>query len=138
MIKVFIDANVFLEVLLRRAKHEEAARLLKAGEQHLVQLFTSASVIGFIAYWMIKDLGLAKTKTLLMELLRFIRVLDVSHEQLLQTLQSNGKDIEDSIQYYTALQHGMDYLATFNGKDFRNIKGSVQVALPQQISKVIS
>lgn len=74
----------------------------------------------------------------MIELLGFIRVLDISHEQLLQALQSNGKDVEDSIQYYTALQHHMDYLATFNRKDFCNIKGNVQAALPQDILKVIS
>lgn len=134
--KVFIDANVFLEVFLQREKHEEAAALLKA-DAHRLQLFTSASVIGFIAYWLIKETGLLKTKSLLLQLTDFIRVVDISHEQLQEALQSNFKDVEDSLQYFTALQHGLDYLATFNKKDFRIIKGSVQVASPQEILRLM-
>lgn len=132
MIKVFIDANVFLEVFLQRENHEAAAALLKTNANKL-QLFTSASVIGFIAYWLIKKMGLQKTKATLLQLTDFIRVVDISHEQLQEALQSNFKDVEDSLQYFTALQHDINYLATFNKKDFKSNNGNIIAATPQEI-----
>lgn len=136
MIKVFIDANVFLEVFLQRKNHEAAAALLKA-DAHRLQLFTSASIIGFIAYWLIKETGVAKTKAALLQLTDFIQVVDISHEQLREALQSNFKDVEDGLQYFTAVQHNMNYFATFNKKDFRNGLGTIIVATPQEILKLI-
>lgn len=133
MIKVFVDANVFLEVLLRRTEHAGAAALLKAGEEHQFRLFTSASIIGFLAYWLAKEMSVAKTKTLLLQLTQFITVLELSHEQVVHALQSDFKDIEDSLQYFTALEHRMDFIATFNKKDFKTAKGAIRIAAPQEI-----
>jgi len=138
MIKVFLDANVILEVMLRRAHHEDAAAVLKAGASHHIDLFTSSSVIGFVAYWMVKDLGLQQTKNLLTKMLDFVRVNDIGHEQLLNSLHSEFKDLEDGIQYYTASQHEMDYFATLNKNDFRRAAKSVKVVSPAELMKVIS
>ena len=137
MLKVFLDANVILEVMLRRTHHADAAAVLKAGAQHHIDLFTSSSVVGFVAYWMIKDLGLQETKNLLKQLFDFVRVIDIKHEQLLYSLQAEFKDLEDGIQYYTAIQHELDYFATFNKNDFRRAMRSVKVLSPAELMKII-
>lgn len=88
-------------------------------------------------YWIIKKIGLLKTKELLLQLTDFIRVVDISHKHLLEALHSSFKDVEGSLHYFTALQHHMNYLATFNKKDFRNGKGTIIVATPQEILNLI-
>ncbi|HNR85475.1 MAG TPA: PIN domain nuclease, partial [Taishania sp.] len=36
-------------------------------------------------------------------------------------LTSNQKDFEDAIQYYTAIEFGMEIIITRNKKDFKNL-----------------
>ena len=69
---------------------------------------------------------LVETKRLLLQLLMYVRVIDMAHESALSALQSEMKDIEDALQYYAALQHKLDYFITAD-KNFA--KASVQ-ALP--------
>ncbi|MBA3649330.1 MAG: PIN domain-containing protein [Chitinophagales bacterium] len=138
MIRAFLDANVILEVLLKRREYEAAANILKSGERHHINIYTSSSVIGFIAYWLIKEAGTKKTKDILTGLLGLIRIADISHEQLLLSLAADFKDIEDGIQYYTALQHKLDYFITLNKGDFRKAKGEVQIAAPAEVLKILT
>lgn len=138
MLKVFLDANVILEVLLRRNHYEEATEILQAGEQQHIHLFTSSSVIGFIAYWLIKENGLAKAKQSLLILMNMVHTLDLTHEQLYNSLMADFKDVEDGIQYFTATLHALDYFVTYNEADFRKASGSAKVLTPSGFLKVIS
>ena len=47
-----------------------------------------------------------------MTLLADVYVIDISHEITLNALHSKIKDIEDALQYYTAMHHKLDYFIT--------------------------
>jgi len=47
-------------------------------------------------------------------------VCDVNEEIVEKGLNSNFKDFEDSIQYYSAVQSNCSIIITRNGKDFKN------------------
>ena len=59
--------------------------------------------------WILKK---GKAKELLLTLLVDIQVIDISHEIVLNALNSRIDDIEDALQYYTALHHKLDFFIT--------------------------
>jgi predicted nucleic acid-binding protein len=128
---VFVDANIVLEVLMRRSEYVASARILRAGEQGQMHLCISSSAIGFVAYWLRKEHGLAKTKEVLIGLLESLRIVDISHEYLIRALSSDFTDIEDAIQYYTALQHNIEFLITLDKKGFKQARDMTRVMTPR-------
>lgn len=47
-------------------------------------------------------------------------VCEVNEETIAKALNSNFKDFEDAVQYFTALQSNCSIVITRNGKDFKN------------------
>jgi predicted nucleic acid-binding protein len=47
-------------------------------------------------------------------------VCELNEETIDKALNSNFKDFEDAVQYYTALQTNCSIIITRNGKDFKN------------------
>jgi len=59
-------------------------------------------------------LGIQTTKTLLLELLEDIETIDCDHKTAVLAIASVMTDVEDALQYYTALQHKLDCVITFD------------------------
>ncbi|MDQ5929632.1 MAG: hypothetical protein QG594_1412, partial [Bacteroidota bacterium] len=47
-------------------------------------------------------------------------VCELNEEIICKALNSNFKDFEDAVQYFTALQSNCSIIITRNGKDFKN------------------
>lgn len=114
--KVFIDANLILDLSLQRENYEAARNILQYGINGRIKLFTTPSIIHITAYWVNKAYGANRTKQLLLALLNDVQVIDCNHETTLLALNSNMDDIEDALQYYTALKFDMEYFISADRK----------------------
>lgn len=118
--RVLIDTNIVLDVLLKREPFfENAVNVLKMAAREDVQEFVSASAITdiyYIAYKAIRDR--AVVKELLKSLLMVVSVAGVSEEEVLKALELEWNDFEDSVQYSVALLKDMDGVITRNVKDY--------------------
>ncbi|TKB98586.1 type II toxin-antitoxin system VapC family toxin [Pedobacter cryophilus] len=112
--KIFLDANVILDFVLKRKNYEDVKLIFEQEEKGNIKLFISSSILHIIGYWLTKYLGVDVAKTTLLKLLEHIKVIDSNHEGALDALKSDSKDIEDALQYFTALNHKMDYLISFD------------------------
>lgn len=134
--KVLIDTNVILDVLLNRDTFvQTAVEILKIPEEN-VQKFVSASAITdiyYIAYQEIRDK--AKVKDLLKTLLQIIHVADVSEKNIQSALNSDWSDFEDSVQNSVAESHGYDTIITRNKGDYR--KSTLQIFSPKEFLEEI-
>jgi len=110
--KIFLDANILLDFTLKRKDYELSRALIEMGIGGRIQAFITPSVIHIVAYWLTKAYGNLKAKELLLTLLADVQVIDVNHEISLNALHSKMNDIEDALQYYTALHHRLDYFIT--------------------------
>lgn len=110
--KIFVDANVLLDFSLQRERYEISKKLI----QHIIdgdfQAFITPSIIHTTGYWLTKAYGGNKAKAIILEFLTFIKVIDCPHHVALNALNSVMNDIEDSLQYYTALHHQLDFFIT--------------------------
>ncbi|WP_300601699.1 PIN domain-containing protein [Niabella sp.] len=106
--KVFLDANILLDFTLKRANFDVARKLFEYIVNGKFSAFITPAILHIAAYWLAKAYGGEKARTILQELLVDIRVIDAPHEIALMALNSKFGDIEDALQYYTALHHDMN------------------------------
>ncbi len=110
--KIFLDANILLDFTLKREKFEVSKQLIQGIIEGEFQAFVTPSVVHITGYWLSKAYGNDKAKKILLELLTDIQVIDCNHTVTINALNSAMTDIEDSLQYYTALHHKLDFFIT--------------------------
>jgi predicted nucleic acid-binding protein len=103
--KIFFDANLLLDLTLKRDHYREAEAIFDLVISDRVRAFTTSSVIHITGHYLTKFYGSDKAKTLLLAILANVNIIDISHEIAVIALSSKFSDIEDSLQYYTAIHH---------------------------------
>ena len=87
-------------------------------------MYVTPSIVHIVGYWLSKAYSVTKAKEILLTLLADVRVIYMPHEIIVAALHSKMKDIEDAIQYYTAIHNKLDYFVTL---DAALIKESIPV-----------
>ncbi len=126
--KIFLDTNIFLDVFLERTSDwQDAETVLQLAAQNRIDVFTSANNLINVIYALRKQkLTQAEVITLMELTLTYVEFADTSKSAFGQALKAGFTDLEDAVQYYTALQiKGVDYFLISNTKDYK--KASVQL-----------
>src|ERR1700759_659659 len=110
--RLFLDANVLLDFTLKRSDYETSRVLIEMGVGGRVQPFITPSILHIVGYWLNKAYGNPTAKELLLAFLADVHVIDIKHEIAVHALHSKMSDIEDALQYYTAMHHKLDYFIT--------------------------
>lgn len=107
--KVFLDANVILDLAFKREGYDEANQIFELIVNGTVQGYISSSIIHVIGYFISKAFDTSTAKEFILTMMADVTVIDLPHETVLNALHSKINDIEDSLQYYTAIHHKLDY-----------------------------
>ena len=130
--KLLIDTNVVLDVLLRREPFfRTAAEVLNLTQLDEVREYVSASTITdiyYIANKQMKDRD--AVRDLLKRLLMVVSVAAVSKREIQNALNLAWGDFEDSVQYSVALLNEMDGIVTRNPSDYQ--EANMRIWLPEQ------
>lgn len=130
--KLLIDTNVVLDVLLRREPFSKtAAEVLNLTQRDDVREYVSASAITdiyYIANKQMKDRD--AVRDLLKRLLMIVSVAAVSKWEIQNALNLAWGDFEDSVQYSVALLNEMDGIVTRNPSDYQ--EANMRIWLPEQ------
>ena len=110
--KVLVDANIVLDFTLKRDQYEVSKRVFELAIGGDVHVFITPSIVHITAYWLTKAYGKQKAKEIILSLLVDIKVIDANHKVVLNAMYSKIDDIEDALQYFTALHHNLDYVIT--------------------------
>jgi predicted nucleic acid-binding protein len=114
--KVFLDANFLLDLTLQRAGFQQASDLVQHALNGRIRLYTTPAVLHITGYYTSQAYGFRQAKHLLLALLNDVQIIDSDHTTALMALNSNMGDIEDALQYYTAIKFGMDYFVSADKK----------------------
>jgi predicted nucleic acid-binding protein len=113
--KVFIDTNIFLDLILKREKFHDALLIFNAVEKNLfsgVILDITVLNIDYIAKKQVKDIK---------EFIQLINinfsVVGVSNDMISKALEIKNSDFEDTLQYLSAKNQKCDCIVT-NDKSF--------------------
>lgn len=118
---VFVDTNIFLDVLLNReGLANDSERVLNKCSKPGYSMYTSSVSFANITYFLTKYRP-AEAKVLLEALLKKVNIAQTRTKDFQKALQSNFNDLEDAYQYYTALQiRGIKYFITRNIKHYKH------------------
>lgn len=135
--RLLIDTNVILDVLLKREPFYPAAiEVLELTKLDNVQEYVSASAITDIYYLACRQLkSKEQARELLKKLLAIVSIAGVSEQEIKEALELEWNDFEDSVQYSVAFLQGMDAVITRNLNDYK--KSEIPVWKPEQAVKEI-
>ncbi len=141
MYTLVADANVFLDALLTRGEMAPYAfDCLQKAYQKEISLYISSSNLLNVIYFLKKDkIDKQEIANTVNEILRHVGIA-VSDEKVFSlALQSNFADLEDAVQYYTALSiKEVDYFITSNLKDYKNASSRLPVISPRQFMTIFT
>lgn len=117
--KIFIDTNILLDVLTGREPfYKNSAIIWSMVEKDLVKGYISAISVNNVYYIVKKQKGKNEAEKLVDKILKDFKIIPLTYEILKFARTMKGKDFEDIIQYFSALQTGCEFIITRNKKDF--------------------
>jgi predicted nucleic acid-binding protein len=131
--KVLLDANVFLDFMMKREGYETARALLQLAVQRRAQAFVTPSILHITAYWLTKAYGSPKAKELLLTLLSDVQVIDATPEMAVAAIHSKIGDVEDALQYNTAIHHKLGYVTSRDKALQKAALPSLPVLTPEEL-----
>ncbi len=130
--KVLIDTNVILDVLMKREDHFEAsASLLKLCGTRITGYISASQTTDI--FYLLRRAGqdADAVKSVLKKLLSHIKVLDVTAHDVANALASTMNDYEDALLACQAKRQKADYIASRNAKDYA--QSPVSAISPQEL-----
>jgi predicted nucleic acid-binding protein len=117
---VFVDANILVSVLNKEYPlFTYSSRILSLQENSRIKLFTSPVCLAIAFYFAEKKSGRKEAKRKIELLSRHIEFTSLDRKTVLQTLRNKKiNDIEDGMEYYSALESRCKCIVTEDLKDF--------------------
>lgn len=129
MTKVFIDADVLLDLFLEREPHHSVAlRLLTDLRRSDAHCFTSPVVLANMNYILAKAKGRDYALGKLRYLRQMVGIAPIDQQMVDGALAAPQRDFEDSIQMHCAIGNGIETLITRNARHYP--KGRLRVTSP--------
>jgi predicted nucleic acid-binding protein len=114
---------------------KDSVKLLNSVEKGLYKGFTSSIIFSNTYYIQRKLIGHDQSINFLKKLRVLLTVLNVSDQIIQKALESEFKDFEDAIQYFTALENNIECIITRNVDDFN--KSVIPVYTPTELLNIM-
>lgn len=119
MIKVLLDTNVLLDIVLQRDPHyKHSSELFIEIDGNSIKGFITATTITDIYYLIRKSKGRDIALTFIENLISFIDVIAVDKSIIINAIESEILDFEDAVQIFASISSSIDYIITRNTSDF--------------------
>src|SRR3972149_1106332 len=124
--RVFVDTDVVLDLLTKREPFFQSAILLfNLAEQKEIDAYISPISISNLFYILRKINGNAAAISAINKPRFILGIVRMDQRVVDFALTSGFNDIEDALQYYTAVENNMEVLITRNVKDYK--KRDIQI-----------
>jgi predicted nucleic acid-binding protein len=136
--KIFIDSDIILDLFLKRKPHcYSSADLFSKIENNEIEGYVSSLIFSNLFYILRKEKS-AKTAVLILQKLNsLVEILSVDRNIIEEALNSEFKDLEDAIQYFTAKNNGVNIIITRNITDYsKYIKDSVVITAKEYLTSL--
>ncbi len=117
--RVLVDINIILDVLIRREPHFSASSEVWAAiETGKIEGVLAAHSVTTLFYLMSRHANWRTATNTVAMTMKVFSVASVDEETLKRALAWNWKDFEDAVQMATAVNTNADYLISRNPRDF--------------------
>ncbi len=125
--KVLVDTNVVLDVLLDRRPHStDSASIFRLVEEGRLQGLLCATTLTTIDYLLLQSVSRGEARKYLAQLIRLFDVAPVNRAVIEGAMQSRIDDFEDAVLAQAAALAGADLIVTRNARDFARATIKVQ------------
>jgi len=136
--RVFLDTNILLDLLdEQRPNHQSSIAILRATKEGRIKASITAISILNAIYFMRKVMQPDTIARYMVQFMSMVHIAPTGSAQLLAAMTSGWKDLEDAVQFQSALAAGpMDAIITTD-PDFKQQK-SIPLLTPQQLLKKLN
>lgn len=129
MKNLYLDTNIVLDLLAERMPfYTEAAKLFSLADKKKLKLSISSLCLADAHYILSRQNPEIEVRKVLRKFKVLVNVLPLDDKITDLALNSDFKDFEDAIQYFTALEYDQDLIITRNQHDFKESKIPVMTA----------
>ena len=129
MDRLLVDTNIVIDLLAKRKEfYKPASVLFTLSDNRKIKLAITSLTFANTYYLLSRELNSAKAKGILRKFKLLVNILPMDDKIIDLSLNSDFKDFEDAIQYYSALENKLDIIITRNLKDFKLSKIPVMTA----------
>jgi predicted nucleic acid-binding protein len=129
MIHILLDTNIVIDLLAAREPfYTEAAALFSLADKKSVKLSVSALSLANTHYILSKFSNDQEARKILRNFKVIVTILPLDEKVVELALNSDFKDFEDAIQYFTAIENDQKLIVTRNKSDFKDSKIPVMTA----------
>jgi predicted nucleic acid-binding protein len=129
MKNLYLDTNIVLDLLAERMPfYTEAAKLFSLADKKKIKLSISSLCLADAHYILSRQNPEIEVRKVLRKFKVLVIVLPLDDKITDLALNSDFKDFEDAIQYFTALEYDQDLIITRNQHDFKESKIPVMTA----------
>jgi predicted nucleic acid-binding protein len=130
-LKIFIDVNVFIDVMTKRSGWPESLRVLNlARKSQQIESWTSALTLPLVYFFRRRVADETTARADAQAILKGVQLVPMSQTILDRALASAGPDFEDNIQLGSAESISANHLITRNKKDFE--PSNIAVLTPEE------
>ena len=134
--KILLDSNIVLDVILEREPFHESASDVMGLSQGGIGLFVSASAITDIYYIVRKAKGSKEAAiTLIKDLMENVDFAAVTGNEIRHAISLDWGDFEDAVQYAAGESIAVDYIVTRNKTDFST--ATLPVVCPDELMALL-
>ena len=129
MKNLYLDTNIVLDLLAERMPfYKEAAKLFSLADKKKLKLSISSLCMADAHYIISRQNPEVEVMKVLRKFKVLVNVLPLDDKITDLALNSDFKDFEDAIQYFTAIENDQDLIITRNQPDFKESKIPVMTA----------
>jgi predicted nucleic acid-binding protein len=129
MKNLYLDTNIVLDLLAERIPfYTEAAKLFSLADKKKLKLSISSLCLADAHYILSRQNPGIEVRKVLRKLKVLVNVLPLDDKITDLALNSDFKDFEDAIQYFTAIENDQDLIITRNQHDYKESKIPVMTA----------
>jgi predicted nucleic acid-binding protein len=126
---VFVDTDIIIDLLAAREPfYEYAAALFSLADKGKVKICVSPLSFSNVNYLLTRQYNANQARKKLLKFKTLVTVYEVNDKTIELALASDFKDFEDGIQYFTAIENGIQLLLTRNLKNYKSADIPVMTA----------
>ena len=136
--KVLIDTNILLDVILLREPYLELSKRVLQCCQSLVDGYIAVHTFSNMFYILheTEDFSIEDCRNTFNKLLYVFDVASLDKSEMIAAVNNEAfDDFEDSMQHQSSIACKLDYIVTRNIDDFKN--GTVPAVTPEQFLKLV-
>lgn len=130
MNRILVDTNIVIDLLAKRDSfYFEAAELFSLSDKKEIKLYISSLTFANTNYVLSKQKSAKEAREILRKFKVLVEIINLDDKIIELGLSDEAfSDFEDGLQYYSAIENGIDIILTRNKKDFKSSKIPVLTA----------